>query len=107
MTYNSVRIIVFVSNIIVVFTYRTSPYACQCTQIKRTLYSPAEAAYEFALFIRKPIPRFLDQAHARAIVRNFIEQLSAIFEVAPSRILRWSFVQNVLAACWGIRDALK
>jgi streptomycin 6-kinase len=59
-----------------------------------------EPEYELAAFLRNPIPQLLEQPHAHEIIQNRIKQFCALFGFDQQRIVRWNFVQAILAACW-------
>lgn len=63
-----------------------------------------EQAYEFGAFIRNPIPALLEQRNPHEIMLKRAHHFSAIFGINEQRILEWSFVQAILAACWAIQD---
>ena len=59
-----------------------------------------EIEYEVGAFIRNPVPELLDQPHPKDIIIFRIERLSALLGFEKQRLIDWSFVQAVLAACW-------
>ncbi len=63
-----------------------------------------ESAYEVGAFIRNPFPELLQQKNAAAIMQQRLELFSQLLRIEYQRLLTWSYVQAVLAACWAIDD---
>lgn len=63
-----------------------------------------ELAYEVGAFIRNPIPQLYDQANKKEIVLNRCIEFAKLLCIDTQRIIDWSYVQAVLAACWNLQD---
>jgi len=63
-----------------------------------------EAAYEAGAFIRNPMPELLKQPDPLTIINNRVNLFSAHLNIERQRLIDWSFVQAVLAACWAFED---
>lgn len=63
-----------------------------------------EPAYEIAAFIRNPMPELLNHSDAANIIHNRITRFAKFLELPSERILKWCFVQVVLAWIWAIED---
>jgi len=66
-----------------------------------------ELAYEIAVFIRVFVPFIIEDTNSFEIINNRINQFSKIFNIEKQRLIDWSYVQSVLAACWAIEDNSK
>lgn len=63
-----------------------------------------EPAYEWAAFIRNPIPELLNHQDAPTLIQRRITHFANILEVPAQRILDWCFVQAILSWVWAIED---
>jgi aminoglycoside phosphotransferase (APT) family kinase protein len=63
-----------------------------------------EIAYEIGAFIRNPIFGLLEQKNIEALLWYRFEKLSQLLNIGQQRIINWSFVQAVLAACYAEQD---
>ena len=63
-----------------------------------------EPAYEVGAFIRNPIPELFECKDIKEIITKRFDRFSALLRVDRQRLVDWSFVQAVLAACWACED---
>lgn len=63
-----------------------------------------EPCYEVGAFIRNPMPKLIQQSNLSEIMANRFATLSALLDIEKSRLMQWSFVQSILAACWCLED---
>lgn len=63
-----------------------------------------EPAYEVGAFIRNPLPELFESKHIQEILSKRFDCFSALLRVDRQRLIDWSFVQAVLAACWACED---
>jgi streptomycin 6-kinase len=73
-----------------------------------------ELAYEVGCFIRNPIEagcfirhptsQLLNSSNALPIIKNRIDGFAKYLNLDPDRILKWCFVQAVLAIVWTVED---
>lgn len=63
-----------------------------------------EPAYEVGAFIRNPLPELFENKHIKEIISKRFDCFSALLGVDRQRLINWSFVQAVLAACWACED---
>lgn len=63
-----------------------------------------EPAYEVGAFIRNPIPELLESKDIKKIIVKRFDCFSVLLRVDRQRLIDWSFVQAVLAACWAYED---
>lgn len=63
-----------------------------------------EPVYEVGAFIRNPIPDLFHRKDMNKIISQRLDHFSAILKVDRQRIIDWSFVQAILAACWACED---
>lgn len=59
-----------------------------------------ELEYEVGAFIRNPLFELLDQSNLEQLMLHRFERLSQLLNLDKQRIIDWSFVQAVLAACF-------
>jgi len=59
-----------------------------------------ELEYEIGAFIRNPLFELLDHRDLHQLMIDRFNQLSLLLDVDKKRIIDWSFVQSVLAACY-------
>lgn len=60
--------------------------------------------YEVGAFIRGPMPELLAQENASQIITTRIDQCVQMLNLDKQRIVQWSYVQAILAACWAHED---
>jgi len=63
-----------------------------------------ELAYEVGAFIRNPLFELLDQNNLESLMLYRFERLNELLHLDKQRIIDWSFVQAVLAACYSEQD---
>ncbi len=63
-----------------------------------------EPAYEVGAFIRNPIPELFECKDIEEILSKRFDRFSTLLGVDRQRLIDWSFVQAVLAACWASED---
>jgi len=63
-----------------------------------------ELACEVGAFIRNPVFVLLEQGNVESILLYRFERLSQLLNLDKQRIIDWSFVQAVLAACYAEQD---
>jgi len=63
-----------------------------------------ELEYEVGAFIRNPIFMLLEQDNLEQIIAHRFNRLSQLLNLDKQRIIDWSFVQAVLAACYSEQD---
>ena len=63
-----------------------------------------ERAYEVAALVRNPLADLLRTADLRARLTRRVDVLSEALQLERERILGWSFVMAVVAACWALED---
>jgi len=55
-------------------------------------------------FIRNPIPELFERKDINEIISKRFDRFSTLLRVDRQRLIDWSFVQAVLAACWACED---
>jgi streptomycin 6-kinase len=60
--------------------------------------------YECGALLRNPIPQLLAQPCIETIIAQRAQTCSEILNISKERLLQWSFVQSMLAACWAVQD---
>lgn len=63
-----------------------------------------ESAYEATVFIRNPIPDLCAHKDLLPIILRRIGCFAKIHDVSEHRILKWCFVQSILAWIWALED---
>lgn len=63
-----------------------------------------EVDYEVGCFIRNPVQDLPSHPDCLRIIMNRIDGFSCQLNLDPNRILKWCFVQSVLAAVWALED---
>lgn len=63
-----------------------------------------DLAYEVGAFIRNPFPEIIQYQDSKTIIEQRIRLFSAQLSLDVERVLKWSYVQSVLAACWALQD---
>ncbi len=63
-----------------------------------------ELEYEVGAFIRNPLFQLLDQPNLEQLMLYRFERLSKLLHFDKQRMIDWSFVQAVLAACFAQQD---
>ena len=63
-----------------------------------------ELAYEVGCFVRNPLHELPNHNDCLNIITNRINQLSGNLELDPNRIVKWCYVQTVLAVVWALED---
>lgn len=63
-----------------------------------------EVEYEIGAFIRNPIFILLEQDNLEQIIAHRFNRLSQLLNLDKQRIIDWSFVQAILAACYSEQD---
>lgn len=63
-----------------------------------------EPAYEVAAFIRNPMPELLEHPNVSNIIDNRINQFAKTLNFSKQRIIKWCYVQAVLAWVWAMAD---
>lgn len=64
----------------------------------------SELEYEVGAFIRNPIFMLLEQDNLEQIIAHRFNRLSQLLNLDKQRIIDWSFVQAILAACYAEQD---
>lgn len=60
--------------------------------------------YEVGAFIRNPVINLRKQTNMQTILRRRIAAFAEYLSFDSARIVKWSFVQAVLAACWSMEE---
>ena len=63
--------------------------------------------YEIGVFLRNPFMKLLKEDNVPEIISERIHLFADNLKLDPQRILKWGYIQSVLAACWAIEDNLK
>ena len=63
-----------------------------------------ELAYEVGAFIRNPFPEIIQHEENKVIIEKRVRLFSAQLSLDVQRVLKWSYVQSILAACWALQD---
>jgi streptomycin 6-kinase len=63
-----------------------------------------ELAYETAFLICSPLPYLLQLPNPSSLIIQRIEYCANALNIDPQRIIKWCYVQAILAACWAIED---
>ncbi len=63
-----------------------------------------ELAFEVGCFIRNPLDDLPNHYDCLAIITNRIDEFSKNLRLDPNRIVKWCYVQTVLAAVWAMED---
>lgn len=63
-----------------------------------------ELAYEVGCFIRNPLDALPSHHDCLKIIMNRINEFSKNLELNPHRIIKWCYVQNVLATMWALEN---
>lgn len=63
-----------------------------------------EPAYEVGCFIRNPIQNLPSHPDCLKIIMNRVDSFSRQLNFDADRILKWCFIQTVLAAVWAVED---
>lgn len=63
-----------------------------------------ELAYEVGVFMRNPFPDLLAHHNAKEILSQRLDRFSALLNIDRQRLIEWSYVQAVQAACWALRN---
>lgn len=66
-----------------------------------------DPVYEVGAFIRNPVMDLRKQTNMQAILRRRIAAFAEYLDFEPQRMIQWSFVQAVLAACWSMEENSK
>lgn len=63
-----------------------------------------DPVYEVGAFIRNPVMDLRKQTNMQGILRRRVAAFAEYLSFEEQRIVQWSFVQAVLAACWSMEE---